>query len=400
MKRSNIALRMILGTAATLMAVTGCHRAERSEAEGSRSPQLSAEEGRSPSARRTHPRLRPRPRTGAASTAAPARIAPARIAPARIARPTPDPTGQPKPIIPTGPTPFTLVQAGATPRITLRYRFNTDDKLVWRTTMDQVTRVRTEKQCPPDLKTKLRGPMVRTIPVRYGVDLSTTITRAPDGLYKLDTRLAKVTLSLPPALSSQRQLLLKVLSGLRYSQRMSVRGQVTRFSFGKMTPRSLLNLGERLKAPLSHLQPMLPSAAVGIGAVWQHQRQHPLVQPGGRIMATYLTRYRLTAIRKKDNLQVADIEMTTRVKMRGKVMGIPFTGGGSGSAKLTLDAVRGVVLAARGNLLICSAVKDRSSTNHTSFTQTLQSSGAATPPPKRPTPKRPTPKPSAPAKTP
>ncbi len=402
MNRSTAALRVTLGITVALVAGTNCRRVERSGTEGSGSSALEADKGRSQPPKRSHPRPRPRLRLGAAP-AAPAPAAPAKTGPRAkpslvkpsLVKPT---LVKPTLVKPDQPTPFVLVKAGATPRLTLRYRFHSDDKLVWRTTMNQETHVRNEKRCPTDPKTKLRGTTVRTIPMRYGVDLITTVTQAPDDLYQLDTRMAKVTMSLPSALASHRQLMLKVLSGLRYTRRMSRRGLVTRFAFGKMTPKSLVKLSKRLKAPLNHLQPMLPAAPVGVGAVWRHRREHPLTQPGGRINAIYLTQYQLTAIRDQDGVQVANIQMTTRVKMTGKVMGVPFTGGGSGSAKLTLDAVRGVIRAAQGNLLICSAVKDRTSTNRTVFTQTLQSDTPAAPTsPKRPTPRpvdtKPNPKP-------
>ncbi len=396
MTRFTIALRGALGVAVALVASTGCSRVERPSADHSKSANLQADRGQSPPSLRSRPSPEPRPNPSPRPGAA--RATPAQRAPAKVPRPAPDSKDQPQAVKPGEPAPLVVQKAGATPRLTLRYRFSNNDKLVWRTTMEQLTHVRSEKRCPADLRTKLRGAKVRTIPVRYGVDLATTVTRAPDGLYQLDTRLANVTMNLPSALTKQRQLLLKVLSGLRYTRRMSSRGQITRFAFGKMTPKSLLNLSTRLKAPLGHLQPMLPAAPVGVGAVWQHRRQHPLLQPGGRIDAIYLTQYRLTAIRMQGGAQVVDIEMTTKVQMKGKVMGNPFTGSGSGSAQLTLDAVRGVVRVSKGDLWICSAVKDRTSTNRTAFSQTLLSDTPAAPTsPKRPTPPRPMdPKPKTP----
>jgi len=294
-----------------------------------------------------------------------------------------------------------------TPRVTLRYRFSHDEKLVWRTQMEQLTHVRKEKRCPLNPENPLRGTTVRTIPLRYGVDLSTVVTRAPDGQYQLDTRMANVSMTLPGALANQRQLLLKVLSNVRYSRRLSNRGQVSQFSFGKLTPKSLVELGQRLRAPLSHLQPLLPAAAVGVGAVWRHLRQVPLQQPGGSIAARYLTQYRLTAIHKQGDVQVVELEMKTKIEMTGKLMGNDFAGSGAGTANITLDTVSGIIRLSKGTLWICSAVKDRTSTNRTAFSQTLLSGGATAPAPppqpvpkgaapKRPTPEAPAPRPAAP----
>lgn len=386
MRRSTIVLPLTLGFLVALAPATGCRRAPRSGADRPGAGKLRAEQRRSP---RTDPRLRP--------AAAPPTPAP--TTPTKAPRPAPDPKGQPPTLKPDGPAPFTLIKAGAAPRLTLRYRFSNDDKLTWRTTMEQLTHVRNEKRCPPDPRAGLRGTTVRTIPMRYGVDLTTTVTRATDGLYQLDTRMTNVTMTLPSLLANQRQLLSKVLSGLSYTRRMSSRGQVTRFAFGKLTPKALLNLSERFKAPLSHLQPMLPAAPVGVGGLWQHRRQHALQQPGGRIDATYLTKYRLTAIRTQGGLQVVDIEMTTKVRMTGKLMRNPFTGNGSGSAQLTLDAARGVIRMAKGTMWICSAVKNRTSTNRTAFTQTLLPDTAATPSPKKRPPPRPSPMDTKPIKT-
>lgn len=369
---------LTIGCLVALVAATGCRRVERSGPGGSPSSELRPDE-----------RLSPKPARQRPSAAAPA--------------PSPAPStkkatkGQPPPVKPNPPTPYRLIKAGEPPRITLLYRFSNEEKLVWRSRMEQLTHVRKEKRCPARAQTPLRGPTVKTIPVRYGVDLTTTVSRATDGLYQLDTRMTNVSMTLPGALANQQKLLLNVLSNVNYSRRMNNRGQVTRFSFGKLTPRTLVNLSERLKAPLSHLQPMLPAAPVGVGAVWQHNRTFPLRQPGGSIAATYLTQYRLTAIRRQGDVQVVDLEMTTMVKMVGKLMGNDFTGSGSGTSKITLDAVRGVIRLAKGNLSICSSVKDRTSTNRTTFSQKLLSGGTAKPPPAKGTvPKRPAPMGTAP----
>jgi hypothetical protein len=339
-----------------LVAVMGCRRADRTGSGRSGAGELGADEGRT---RRPDPQLRPAgaapaPGMAAPGMAAPGMAAPGMAAPGMTAPPmatppmaTPpmaaplmaappvkDPKGQPNTLRPRQPAPFVLIKAGAQPRLTLRYRFSHGEKLVW-------------------------------------LDLTTTVTRAADGLYQLDTRLSNVTMTLPPALANQRELLLKVLGNLSYTRRMSSRGRVTRFAFGKLTPRALLNLSKRFEAPLSHLQPMLPTAPVGVGAVWQHRRQHPLQQPGGRIDAIYLTQYKLTAFRTDGGRRVVDLKMATEVKMTGKLMGNDFSGGGTGTASLTLDAVRGVILRSKGNLWICSAVKGRTSTNRTAFSQTF-----------------------------
>ncbi|MFH2007469.1 MAG: hypothetical protein ABI333_12865 [bacterium] len=285
----------------------------------------------------------------------------------------------PKVLEPDPPGPVTVVQAGVAPRLKLRYRLKEGETLVWHSFIRQVTEVRKEKQCPAPGAKLPPHKAVRTIPMSYRVDIISKVDSADDTTYDLSSRFANVTMSLPPALTSREQLLKTVIGNISYTTRMTHQGRIQRFQLGKLTTAGLRELQKRLRAPLGHLQPVLPDEAVGVGAQWVHLRTLPLLQPGGRIDATYETRYKLTALPTAAGKQVVSLAASTRMTLTGNLMGHPFQGRGTGESRLLLDARRGVLRSARGSSHICSAVLERSSTNRTSFEQTLKDAAAPAP---------------------
>jgi hypothetical protein len=269
------------------------------------------------------------------------------------------------------PGPVKMTAQGAEPRVTLRYRLRAGEQLTWQAAIEQRNELRTEKQCPaPGAKPARRKPH-RTLRLGYQVNVVTRVHKSLPQLVDLQTEFQDIQLTLPPSLSDQRDLLTSLVRNTRYRTRMSRRGQIHLFELGRLAGSDLKAELKRLRSPLTAMQPILPAEAVGTGAAWKHLRRVALSEPGGKVTASYATSYRIEKMIPAGKPAQAVLRVTTSIRLKGTLMGESFEGSGRTRSRIVIDTRRGLVLSARGNTRVCSAVMEQTSTNHTSFSQKL-----------------------------
>jgi hypothetical protein len=273
-----------------------------------------------------------------------------------------------------------LIEPGSEPRQSLRYRLRKNEQLTWQTRIQQRTVLRAEKKCPaPETSEASRRPPRQTLRLGYQLHVVTRVRAAMPDLLVLQTGFSNARLTLPPSLTDQRRLLTSLVENTRYRTRMTRQGHVRLFELGRLASSDLKAELKRLRSPLSALQPVLPGPAVGPGASWRQRRQITMVEPGGKITATYLTRYRLHRLVPAAAPAQAVLQVTGTVRLQGTLMGETFSGRGRSRSRVLLDLRRGLMLSARGKTRVCSAVLGQTSTNHTTFSQKLTDSRLVAP---------------------
>jgi hypothetical protein len=273
------------------------------------------------------------------------------------------------------PQPLSLVAPGIEPRAQLRYRLVGGETHTWTTRVVQTTYVRNEKVCPaPGAPHQITHGATSTMPVRYTLDLVTRVTAADESRVTLDSSFARVSLSLPPPLTSQEKLIASLLGQASFTTEMTTDGHVRRFKLSQVSGRALWSDLEQLKTPLGHLQPVFPALPVGQGARWRQLRRLPVRETSGELVATYTTEYEVTAIHGAAQPPTIELRTTTDVAIEGKLMTQPYQGRGRIVGRSTLDLRRGLILTASAETNVCTAVMGRSSENQSTYTQTLKPS--------------------------
>ena len=294
------------------------------------------------------------------------------------------------------PGPVQVTAQGQAPQVTLRYRLRAGEQLTWQAAIEQRNELRTEKQCPASgAEPERRKPPHRTLRLGYQVNVVTRVRKALPQLVDLQTEFQDVQLTLPPSLSDQRDLLTSLVRNTRYRTRMSRRGQIHLFELERLTGSNLKAELKQLRSPLTAMQPILPTEAVGAGAAWKHQRRVALSEPGGKVTAIYATSYRLEKMIPAGKPAQAVMRVTTSIRLQGTLMGESFEGSGRTRSRIVIDTRRGLMLSARGSTRVCSAVMGQTSTNHTTFSQKLLGTRLTAPgktTPREATPKIKTPK--------
>ncbi len=220
-----------------------------------------------------------------------------------------------------------LTSAGQEPRLRLRYRLADGQVQGYRTSVSATHRAAGQ-----------------TSRLSAEFDWERAVDDPRDGTARVTMRVRRVRYVRPTTI---RDTVAPALRQLTLTTRLDPRGRVQ-----KLAPASSLP-GFQGPNTLARFTAPLPKDAVGDGATWERSESLPLQLPKSRqrVRLGVRTRYRLKLVRHRGTPVRAQISATLRLVVStpgpGALTGQKVTGGGTGTAELTLDLRRGELTAGK-----------------------------------------------------